>query len=207
MPYDTDIVVPISAIEHYEYCERQCALIHVDGVWMDNQHTVRGKHGHRRVDSGAHRRERGVLMLRSIPLWSEAHGLSGRADAVEVTDSRVHPIEYKAGVKHGRTADLQVCAQALCLEEMLELEVPYGYVWYGATRRRSRVKFTANLRAEVLSVVESIRAQMSSGVLPRAPNDARCPECQLLHHCLPEISDGRDRVTGFLRREVFGCAT
>ena len=207
MPYDADIVVPISAIEHYEYCERQCALIHVDGIWIDNRHTVRGKHGHRRVDSGAHRRERGVLMLRSIRLWSEAHGLSGRADAVEVTDGSVHPIEYKAGVKHGRTADLQVCAQALCLEEMLELEVPYGYVWYNATRRRSRVEFTAPLRAKVLSVVESIRAQMSSGRLPKAPNDTRCAECQLLHHCLPELSDGRDRVTGFLEREVFRCAT
>ena len=202
-----DIVVPISAIEHYEYCARQCALIHVDGVWSDNQHTVRGKHGHRRVDSGAHRHERGSLVLRAIPLWSEVHGLSGRADAVEVTDGAVQPVEYKAGTRHGRAADLQVCAQALCLEEMLGLEVPHGYVWYGAARRRSRVEFTADLRADVLAVIESIRAQIRSGRLPTAPNDARCPECQLLHHCLPEISDGRDRVTGFLLREVFRCAT
>ena len=204
---DPDVVVPISAIEHHEYCARQCALIHVDGVWTDNQHTVRGRHGHRRVDSGAHRHERGSLMLRAIPLWSEVHGLSGRADAVEVTDGAVRPVEYKAGTRHGRAADLQVCAQALCLEEMLGLEVPHGYVWYGAARRRSRVEFTADLRADVLAVIESIRAQIRSGRLPTAPNDARCPECQLLHHCLPEISDGRDRVTGFLLREVFRCAT
>lgn len=207
MPNDTDIVVPISAIEHYAYCARQCALIHVDGVWSDNRHTVRGKHGHRRVDSGTHRHERGRLVLRAIPLWSEVHGLSGRADAVEVSGDSVWPVEYKAGTKHGRAADLQVCAQALCLEEMLGLEVPSGYVWYGATRQRSRVDFTESLRADVLAAIEAIRAQMASGKLPTAPNDARCPECQLLHHCLPEISDGRDRVTGFLRREVFGCAT
>lgn len=207
MPDDADIVVPISAIEHYEYCARQCALIHVDGIWNDNRHTVRGKHDHRRVDSGAHRRERGSLVLRAIPLWSEAYGLSGRADAVEASGSAVWPVEYKAGTRHGRAADLQVCAQALCLEEMLELEVPYGYVWYSATRRRSRVEFTASLRAEVLFVVESIRSQILSGRLPKAPNDTRCSECQLLHHCLPELSDGRDRVTGFLEREVFRCAT
>lgn len=206
MPNGAEIVVPISAIEHYEYCARQCALIHVDGVWSDNRHTVRGKHGHRRVDSGAHRHERGRLVLRAIPLWSEVHGLSGRADAVEVSGESVRPVEYKAGTRHGRAADLQVCAQALCLEEMLGLEVPCGYVWYGATRQRSRVDFTESLRADVLAIVEAIRAQMASGKLPTAPNDARCPECQLLHHCLPEVSDGRDRVTGFLRREVFGCA-
>lgn len=207
MPGDAEIVVPISAIEHYEYCARQCALIHVDGVWSDNRHTIRGRHGHRRVDSGAHRQERGRLVLRAIPLWSEVHGLSGRADAVEVTGKSVIPVEYKAGTRHGRAADLQVCAQALCLEEMLGLEVPCGYVWYGANRQRNRVALTASLRADVLAIVEAIRAQMASGKLPTAPNDARCSECQLLHHCLPEVSDGRDRVTGFLRREVFGCAT
>ena len=202
-----DLVVPISAIEHFEYCARQCALIHVDGVWTDNQHTVRGKHDHRRVDSGAHRSERGSLMLRAIPLWSEAHGLTGRADAVEVSEGTVHPVEYKAGTRHGRTADLQVCAQALCLEEMLRVEVTYGYVWYGATRRRRKVDFTTSLRQDVLVIVDSIRSQMKSGKLPAAPNDERCPECQLLHHCLPEVSDGRDRVTEFLRREVFRCDT
>ena len=207
MPDDAEIVVPISAIEHYEYCARQCALIHVDGIWIDNRHTVRGRHGHRRVDSGAHRQERGALVLRAIPLWSETFGLSGRSDAVEIADGAVRPVEYKAGIRHGRAADLQVCAQALCLEEMLGLEVPYGYIWYGATRRRSRVDFTAALRSEVLATVESIRGQMKSGKLPAAPNDARCRECQLLHHCLPEISDGRDRVTRFMRRDVFECAT
>ena len=83
----------------------------------------------------------------------------------------------------------------------------HGFVWYGATRRRSRVDFTTSLRQDVLAIVDSIRSQMKSGKLPAAPNDARCPECQLLHHCLPEVSDGQDRVTGFLRREVFRCDT
>ena len=207
MPVDADIVVPISAIEHYEYCARQCALIYVDGVWSDNRHTIRGQYGHRRVDSGAHRRERGALMLRSIPLWSESFGLSGRADAVEIIDGAVTPVEYKAGTRHGKAADLQVCAQAICLEEMLGVEVPFGYVWYASPRRRVRVNFNEEIRSEVLDVIESIRDQIQSGNLPDAPNDLRCQECQLLHHCLPEISDGSDRVTRFMQRDVFGCAT
>ena len=132
---------------------------------------------------------------------------SGRADAVEVSEGAVRPVEYKAGTRHGRAADLQVCAQGLCLEEMLGLEVPYGYVWYGATRRRNKVAFTTELRRDVLSAVDSIRSQMTSGRLPTAPNDARCPACQLLHHCLPEVSDGRDRVRGFLREEIYRCDT
>ena len=200
-------VVPISAIEHYEYCPRQCALIHVDGVWTDNRHTVRGAHAHRRVDSGAHRHERGALVLRSIPLFSESYGLAGRADAVEVRDGSVIPVEYKAGGRHGRTADLQVCAQALCLEEMLGLVVAHGYVWHGATRRRTRVDFDDALRNDALAIVESIRLQMISGSLPVAPNDERCTECQLLHHCLPALSDGKDRVSRYLRSEVLSCDT
>ena len=109
-------IVAISAIEHFVYCPRQCALIHCDGVWSDNAHTVRGSRTHRRVDTGHHRRERGRLVLRAIPLWSETLGLSGRADAVEIERGAVRPVEYKSGVRHGSAADLQLCAQALCLE-------------------------------------------------------------------------------------------
>ena len=106
-------VIAISAIEHFAYCPRQCALIHCDGVWADNSHTVQGSRAHRRVDSGQHRRERGRLVLRAIPLWSESLGLSGRADAVEIESGSVRPVEYKSGVPHGSAADLQLCAQAL----------------------------------------------------------------------------------------------
>ena len=106
--------VPISAIEHYEYCARQCALIHVDGIWAENPHTVRGQRAHRRVDDHSQSRtERNKQVLRAVPLWSEQFGLSGRADVVEVLeDETVRPVEYKSGIRHGLTADLQVCAQA-----------------------------------------------------------------------------------------------
>ena len=200
-------VVPISAIEHFVYCPRQCALIHCDGVWSDNAHTVRGTRAHRRVDSGRHRRERGRQVLRAIPLWSEVLGLSGRADAVEIDDVAVRPVEYKSGVRHGAAADLQLCAQALCLEEMLDVEIPHGYVWYGGPRRRVQIDFAPGLRRDVRDVIRRIRAQLLRFELPEAPNDQRCAECQLLHHCLPELTSAPRKVTRYMAGTVFECAS
>ena len=204
---NADPVVPISAIEHFVYCPRQCALILCDGVWSDNAHTVKGMRAHRRVDSGRHRRERGRQVLRAIPLWSAVLGLSGRADAVEMDGGAVCPVEYKSGVRHGAAADLQLCAQALCLEEMLDVEIPHGHVWYSGPRRRLQVAFTPALRGEVHDVIRKIRTQMLTSELPEAPNDPRCAECQLLHHCLPEITSAPGKVNRYMANVVFGCAT
>ena len=200
-------VVAISAIEHFVYCPRQCALIHGDGVWSDNAHTVRGTRAHRRVDSGRHRTERGKRVLRGIPLWSESLGLTGRADVVEGKGKEIHPVEYKSGTRHGLAADLQLCAQALCLEEMLNVDVPIGSVWYGGPRRRVEVRFTASLRRKVMSVVVAIRDQLLTGELPVAVNDARCRECQLLHHCLPGVTSVSRRIEKYMSEAVFGCGT
>lgn len=199
-------VVRISAIEQFAYCARQCALVHCDGVWIDNAHTVRGTRAHRRVDSGRSRHERGRLVLRGIPLWSEDLGLSGRADAVEIDGDRVRPVEYKSGVRHGNSADLQLCAQAICLEEMLAVDIPEGFVWYGGPRRRLKVLLTPQLRAEVRRIVAEIRRQLLSGELPPAPNDERCRECQLRSHCLPEVTGAPRRIDSYVRKRVFECA-
>ena len=201
-----ELVIPISAIEHFVYCPRQCALIHGDGVWADNVHTVRGSRVHRRVDSGKPRRERGKMVLRAIPLWSEKLGLSGRADAVEFDGDRVCPVEYKSGVPHGSAADIQVCAQAMCLEEMLAIEISDGAVWYGGLRRRVRVHFSNDLRRRVTQVVDCIRTQLDSGSLPEAPNDERCCECQLRSHCLPELTSNPVTINRYLATEVYSCA-
>ena len=195
-------VVPISAIEHYEYCPRQCALIHVDGVWADNPHTVKGTRAHRRTDDSSQSRiERGKRVLRAVPLWSDRHSLSGRADVVEIDeDGSVRPVEHKSGVRHGITADLQVCAQAICLEEMLDTSIPEATIWYGGPRRRFKVALTPALRERTLQAAERIREQLRTGLLPEAPNDARCSQCQLRHHCLPEVSADSDRVAAYLHR-------
>lgn len=205
---DPQPAVPISAIEHHEYCARKCALIHVDGIWLENEHTERGRRGHRRVDSGAHRTERGRLVLRGIPLWSETLGLVGRADVVEVDQhGGITPVEYKVGTRHRRAADLQVCAQALCLEEMTGRPVPVGHVWYSGTRRRFTVELDHHLRARTVSTIEAIRSDMRSRVLPPAVDDARCSQCQFIGHCLPEVSAHAELVPEYLDREVFGCAS
>ncbi len=202
-----ELIVTISAIEHHAYCKRQCALIHGDGVWSDNAHTVRGTRAHRRVDGGQHRRERGRQVLRSIPLWSERLGLSGRADAVEIEGDTVRPVEYKSGIRHGVAADLQLCAQALCLEEMLDVRIPEGFVWYGGPRRRVPVVFTSALRRDVEEVIRDIRQQLLGVSLPEAPNDQRCKECQLRHHCMPDMTSAPQKVSRYMADVVFGCAT
>lgn len=203
----TTPVVPISAIEHHEYCPRQCALIHVDGVWRDNEFTVKGTRAHHRVDTAPSRQERGRLLLRGIPLWSEVHGLNGRADAVEVFDHGVRPVEYKSGSRHGLTADLQLCAQALCLEEMLGHPIPDGDIWYGATRRRHLVVFDEALRSHTLAVVAAIGLSILSGSLPEAVDDERCTQCQLEPVCLPQITARPANIDRYIAREVMSCAT
>lgn len=201
-------VVLISALEHYAYCPRQCALIHVDGVWVDNENTVRGTLGHRRVDSGHHRAERGRRVLRAIPLWSEVHGLAGRADAVEVdVDGGVAPVEYKMGTQHGLAAHLQLCAQAFCLEEMTGSEVPVGFLWFSGPRRRDRVPMDADLRERMLEALAAIRHDLDARALPPAVNDERCSSCQLLGHCLPDVTARPERVERYLTSEVFGCGS
>ena len=201
-----DLVVAISAIEHYVYCPRQCALIHGDGLWSDNPHTIRGHRSHRRVDDpDTGRAERGHLVLRAVPLWSETYALSGRADVLEIhPNDTIVPVEYKAGVPHGKAADLQLCAQALCLEDMLQVPVTEGFVWYSRIRRRHRVAFDLQLRHETLKAVDNIRSQLVSGQLPSAPNDTRCKECQLLDHCLPSVVSNPTTIASYIQKTVWG---
>src|SRR5215212_7457610 len=139
--------VPISAIEHYSYCPRQCALIHVEQTFEENVFTVRGRLAHERVDAAEPSVERGVRTLRSISLWSERYGLRGKADLVELRSDAVYPVEYKVGRRRGVHADLQLCAQALCLEEMLGRAVTHGAIYYHAERRRYDVAIDDDLRA------------------------------------------------------------
>lgn len=197
--------IPISALEHYAYCPRQCALIHVDGMWSENVHTVRGRFGHRRADANFQRSERGRLVLRAVPLWSDHLALAGRADAIEISGDEVVPVEYKMGTRHGDAAEIQVCAQALCLEEMLGVPVRSAAVWYAGPRRRRAVELDEGLRSRTLEVIDAVRRLFGSPVLPGAPDDARCAECQLLGHCLPGIVAHPRRVDAYMRTEVFAC--
>lgn len=199
-------VVPLSALEHHLYCPRQCSLIHVDGMWLENRATVAGSRAHRRVDTPGDRREGSRRVFRAVPLYSDRFGLTGRADGVELhDDGAIAPVEHKAGVRHGRAADVQLCAQALCLEEMFAQPVPLGYIWYGGTRRRETVLLDAALRALTLSVINEVRSNMVTGVLPPPVADERCTECQLEAVCMPHVVVRPDAVARYVEREVFQC--
>jgi len=199
-------IIPIAALEHHAYCPRQCALIHVDGVWSDNVHTVAGTHGHARADTAGQRMERGRLVVRALPLWSERLGLTGRADAVEFDEHGTPAaVEYKIGTRHGDAAHLQLCAQSLCLEEMLGIEVATGYLWFSAPRRRVAVAMDPDLRRGTETCIEQVRAILVAARLPPPVDDARCRECQLLGHCLPDICARPSATADYLAREVFGC--
>jgi CRISPR-associated exonuclease Cas4 len=199
-------VIPISALEHHLFCARQCALIYVDGLWTENRSTIAGARAHRRVDEPGGRRERGRRVVRAVPLYSDRLGLVGRADGIEVhDDGSLVPVEHKAGVRHGRAAEVQLCAQALCLEEMFERSVSVGFVWYGGTRRRERVELDASLRDLTVRAVTEIRERVVSGALPVPAADERCTECQLEPVCMPDVVVRSRAVERYLEREVLTC--
>lgn len=193
---DDDIEVPISAIEHYSYCPRQCALIHVEQTYDENLYTIRGRIAHERVDAGDDTAVRGVRVARGIPVWSERLGLRGKADLVEFRESGPYPVEYKVGRRHGVHPDLQLCAQALCLEEMLGVPVPRGAIFYHAVRRRHEVVIDVDLRRQTVAAVAAVREILRAQRLPPASNDARCPKCSLINACLPAVVGERARLRG-----------
>ena len=185
---EDDWPVLISALEHYSYCPRQCALIHVERIFDENVFTLRGRHAHERADEAHTTLENGVRMERALPLWSNRLGLQGRGDVVEFhPDGEVVPVEYKNGPRRERRHDdIQLCAQALCLEEMLGISVKTGAVYSLQTRRRREVVIEDALREETEAMIAQVRAvQQSWGPLPPALNDKRCPQCSLLDACVP----------------------
>lgn len=190
------VPVPVSALEHWSYCRRQCALIHVERVFEENVFTVRGRLAHTRVDRGEATVEEGVRFVRALPLWSDRYGLVGKADLVEFRPDGPYPVEYKVGRRGGRHPDLQLCAQALCLEEMLDVDVRRGAVFHHATARRREIELNEALRAETIAATEDIRAMLQGQSVPTPRNDARCPNCSLIDVCLPRVVGNPDRLRG-----------
>ncbi len=193
---EDDLVVPISAIEHYSYCPRQCALIHVEQTFDENIFTMRGRLAHERVDGGEDTVAEGVKITRGVALWSERLGLRGKSDLVEFRPEGPYPVEYKVGRRHGPHPDLQLCAQALCLEEMLGVSVPRGAIFYSALRRRHEVFLDEALRQRTVSIVRDVREMLRAQRLPAPSNDARCRNCSLAEACLPDVVGEPARLRG-----------
>lgn len=181
------VEVLISALEHFSYCPRQCGLIHLEQTFDENIYTMRGQLAHERVDAGEMDLTAGVRVERAIPLWSDRLGLRGKADVVEFRPNGPYPIEYKVGPQHGKHADVQLCAQALCLEEMLGLYVARGAIFHIATRRRREVEFSESLRARTTSLIEATRRMLATQVLPPPVNDARCSTARWRSHACPML--------------------
>jgi CRISPR-associated exonuclease Cas4 len=189
--FGEDALLPLSALQHVLFCERQCALIHIEGLWAENRLTVEGRHLHEKVHEGAHERRGAVRIARSLPLRSLRLGIVGKADVVEfhtLKDGGVqpYPVEYKRGKPKRDDSDrVQLCAQALCLEEMLGASVPAGALFYGRTRRRLDVVFDEDLRQRTESAASRLHKLMASGTTPLARREPKCDRCSLLHVCLP----------------------
>lgn len=186
---DEDSLIPLSALQHYLFCPRQCALIHIEQAWADNAATVEGHLLHERVDAGMGETRPGIRIARGMHLRSFALGVAGRADAVEFRGSPAvpYPVEYKRGrPKPHRADEVQLCAQALCLEEMCGVPVPEGALYYGAERRRTRVAFDPDLRALTALVAAEARTMILTQRTPPPVVTPGCRSCSLLDACCPE---------------------
>lgn len=192
--------VAISALQHWSYCSRQCALIHVEQVFADNVHTARGNAVHALVDEPGAEREGTLRIERAMPLWSERLGLIGKADLVEFArDGSAYPIEYKHGPRRQRAHDdLQLAAQALCLEEMTGKPVPLGAIFHFSSRRRREVAIGAGLRSDVETATQAVRTVLAEARLPPPVNDARCRQCSLIELCQPGAVAAKQRYRSLL---------
>lgn len=184
----------ISALEHYAYCPRQCALIHVEQSYEENVYTLRGNRDHDRVDEPETELRDEVRIERALPLYCDEWGLTGRADVVEFDDGVPYPIEYKHGEQRRHMPGrIQLCAQALCLAEMTGRDVPAGALYHTGSHRRQKVTFTDDLRADTREVIGAVRTQLREQAVPPPVNDDRCPPCSLQTVCMPEAVDSAER--------------
>lgn len=217
MTYNEDDLLPLSAMQHLVFCERQCALIHIEGVWEDNILTTQGHHLHDKAHEGTSELRGDVLTVRSLRLRSLRLGLSGQADVVEFHRDEINgialpgregrwqpfPVEYKRGhPKRNSCDEVQLCAQALCLEEMLQYDLRSGALFYGETRHRLDVAFDSALRLETEQAAARLHALFRSRQTPPALYEKKCQSCSLLDLCRPRETSGNRRVAQWLERTI-----
>ncbi|GAB2723400.1 CRISPR-associated protein Cas4 [Halomonas garicola] len=201
-------LVPLSALQHMLFCPRQCALIHLEQQWAENRYTAEGRILHERADHFGHERRRGIHTAMALPLSNKALGLTGVADVVEFDETSgkttVTPVEYKRGRPKAHRADeVQLCAQALCLEEMLDLTIEHGALYYGKTRRRKTIGFDDVLRDLTLRVIADTLALFDSNRTPAAIYEAkRCDHCSLIDICQPQVMGKQRSASQWLVRQL-----
>lgn len=212
--YTEDDLLPLSGLQHLLFCERQCALIHIEQVWAENLLTAEGRLMHERVHD-ADRESRGDIRIEfGMPLRSLRLGLIAKADVVEFhrkPDSGKKgaakwlpfPVEYKRGKpKEGSYDKVQLCAQAICLEEMLDVEIPRGAIFYGRTRRRQDVVFDSVLINETGDAAKRFHELVESGHTPKPVYEKKCDRCSMYHLCLPKTVEKARSVDRYLMDAV-----
>lgn len=203
MPFAEEDYLQISGIEHFAFCPRQWALIHVEKLWCENVHTINGGIFHERAHDAALSEKRGDrLWIRGLRVFSRELGISGECDVTEFTRDEKKgvylrkydgfyfptPVEYKVGAPKASDADkMQLCAQGLCLEEMLGVKIPFGYLFYGETKRRERTEFDSALRDKVREAFGQMHTYMRRGYTPRVKPQKSCSACSLKTQCLPGL--------------------
>lgn len=227
--YTPDDLLPLSGIQHFLFCRRQWALIHVEMQWKDNALTAEGRILHRRVDDPFFTETRnGVITARSVPVASYRLGLSGVCDVVEFVPSPLHPspigrgdggegvhlpnregryhpvpVEYKRGSPKREPVDeAQLCAQAICLEEMLSVEIPRGFLYYAQTRHREEVEFTPQLRKLVEEMSEEMHNYFSRGYTPKVKTHKGCRSCSLAEICLPVLQENVIAASKYIQKQL-----
>lgn len=198
--------IMLSALQHYQFCPRQCALIHIEQQWAENRYTAEGKVLHERADSNKSEWQGDVRIVRSLPICSQNYGLSGKSDVVEFhADGSVYPVEYKRGKpKQDRCDEVQLCAQALCLEEMLAVKISSGALFYGQRKRRKEIDFDQQLRELTREVIDKTRQLLNSGSTPAAEYQKKCDACSLFSLCLPKSCGAARSVSRYMNRMLGG---
>ena len=206
--FSEDELLPISALQHLHFCPRQCALIHVEQMWVENRFTAEGRILHERPDKGKSERRGKMKIERDLALHSFRLGLVGKADVVEfhLCDEKIwrpFPVEYKRGRPKKDNCDrVQLCAQAICLEEMVTVEIGQGALFYGKTRRRQDVVFDSKLRQETEHLASELHLLIRREQTPKAVYSKKCEHCSFLHQCLPKQLDHHTSVKDYLMRMI-----
>ena len=204
--YSESDLLPLSALQHLVFCERQCALIHIEQLWAENRLTAEGRQLHERVHEQESDSRGDVRIVRGLLIRSLRLGLIGVADVVEFhhqpdSTEQPFPVEYKRGrPKPGRCDEVQLCAQAMCVEEMLATPVASGAIFYGQPRRRLQVSFGTDLRDETEALAARLHLLQQSGHTPPPVYKKKCDHCSLLALCLPKAAC--KRASAYLHRAV-----
>ncbi|HEY5048416.1 MAG TPA: CRISPR-associated protein Cas4 [Rhizomicrobium sp.] len=204
-PAAEDALIALSALQHQLFCPRQCALIHVEGLWAEDGATAEGRILHERVEAGRPETRPGVRIVRSVALRSLALGVSGKADVVELVGDppQPFPVEYKRGKPKAHRADeVQLCAQAICLEEMFGCEVPEGALFYGETRRRHPVAFDGELRRLTATTAAAARDNIVNGRTPAPVRIPGCKRCSLESLCQPDRLERPPCIARWLSSQI-----